>query len=157
MNLTVLSFFPNSAEFDLSNSMLCPPAALTRTRAGCSFSRITILSRMSWSTLYGTSTTPPGACACACAPPRARCGDGDDGVCGDVFAVTVPAWPCAPAAAVRRSMTACAMSSMSSMCAWNWRPQSPALLSVAAIWCAELWPGRSGDEPRSKDSRSAAR
>ena len=59
-------------------------------------------------------------------------------------------------AAMRRSMMACAISSMSSICAWNWRPQSPDLLSVAAIWWAVLCPGRSGEVPRSNDDNREA-
>ena len=145
INLTVLSFRPRSVESDLLNAMSSPPATLSRFRGACSVSRITIFSRMSWSALYGT-------CTDGAAGVRERCRDGDDGVCGDVLAVVGVC-----AADIRRSMTSCAISSMSPMCAWNCRPQSPDLLSVAAIWCALWCPGCSGVVPRSKEDRSAAR
>lgn len=54
MNLTVLSFLPSSVESFLLKLMSSPAAALSRTLDGCSDSRITIFSRMSWSALYGT-------------------------------------------------------------------------------------------------------
>ena len=51
MNLTVLSFLPSSVESFLLKLMSSPAAALSRTLDGCSDSRITIFSRMSWSAL----------------------------------------------------------------------------------------------------------
>ena len=84
MNRTDLSFLPSSTVFDFSNSPLSWPAALSRIRGACSVSRMTILRRINWSGVYGT---PTGGGAGVGAPPRLRCGDGEEGVWGEVFAL----------------------------------------------------------------------
>ena len=77
INLTVVSFLPSSVESFLLKLMSSPAAALSRTLDGCSASRMTIFSRMSWSALYGTGGGRGGA---GCPTLCERWGEGEDGV-----------------------------------------------------------------------------
>jgi len=79
INLTVPSFLPRPASF---GSLF--PDDVPRGRGGCSFSLMAILRRISWSGLYGTG--PGATCEERCWFRGEGCGEGDDGVLGDVLA-----------------------------------------------------------------------